>query len=358
MRILILLCMQPEPNAEADADAGLIPYPEYLALQKTTQATLLSFDDVKKSNHRLVRIARRLGLQYGLSMLGFINRNQYDHIYCTGEDIAIPFGFMMKAALDSDRITAVIHNGGTPKRRILLRLLGGKVFHNIISLSQDQERVLVDDIGLPAQKVKQLPLWLDHKFYDPEKVTTRQAETEYGISVGQENRDYLTFNKAISELPWQFIIVASGWSPKGLSRIEGVYNATNTIVEKQVLSYVDLRQRYAESRIVIVPLNHVTYAAGVTSICEAMAMGKPVIASASPGVADYIQDGVSGYVVPVGDADALQQAITKLWNDPEQCQRMGEQNRKWVTEKFSTWLFAERVAALMGIKADEQPSNL
>lgn len=357
MKMLILLCMQPAPNVKADADAGLIPYPEYLALQKITDATLFSFDDVKESTHPLVRIARRIGLQYGLSMLGFINRHQYDHIYCTGEDIAIPFGLMMKMTFNSDRITAVVHNIGTPKRRIILRFLGEKPFHNIICLNKDQEQILVDDIGLPSHKVKRLPQWLDHKFYDPKKATGEPSIGDYGLSVGQENRDYTTLNQAISELPWQFIIVASGWSPQGLSKIKGVYNTTNTIVEKHVLSYVELRQRYAESRIVIVPLNHVTYAAGVTSVCEAMAMGKPVIASASPGIADYIQEGISGYVVPVGDADALQQTITKLWDDPELCQRMGKHNRKWVAEEFSTWLFAKRVAAMMGVETDEQQSN-
>lgn len=351
MRVLILLCMQIDPNTKVEADAGQIPYPEYLALQKLTDATLFSFEDVKKSTHPLVRLARRQSLKYGLVMLGFINRRRYDQIYCTGEDVAIPFGFVMKFALDFGRITAVIHHGGTPKRRLLLRLLGGRVFRNIICLSEEQERVLVEIIGLPKDKVHLLPLWLDHKFYDPEKVVNGQGNDDgYGLSVGQESRDYATLNRAISELSLQFRIVASGWSPSGFSLAEGVYDTTNVKVEKGGLSYVELRQRYAGARIVIVPLENVTYAAGVTSICEAMAMKKPVIASASPGVADYIQDGVSGIVVPVGDAEALRQAITKLWNDPELCHRMGEYNRKWVIESFSTWHYAERAAGMMGVE--------
>jgi glycosyltransferase involved in cell wall biosynthesis len=55
-------------------------------------------------------------------------------------------------------------------------------------------------------------------------------------------------------------------------------------------------------------------------------------------------------VVPVGDAEALRQAITKLWNDPELCHRMGEYNRKWVIESFSTWHYAERAAGMMGVE--------
>lgn len=357
MRALILLCMQIDPNTKVEAEAGQIPYPEYLALQKLTGATLFSLNDVKESTHPLVRMARLPGLRYGLAMLGFINRHRYDQIYCTGEDIAIPFGFMMKAVRDLGRITSVIHHGGTPKRRLLLRLLGGRVFRNIICLSREQERVLVDENSLPKDKIKNLPLWLDHKFYDPEKVTHGQHNNEYALSVGQESRDYTTLNRAISELPWQFKIVASGWSPHGFSLAEGVYETSNVSVEKGGLSYVELRQRYADARIVIVPLNNVTYAAGVTSICEAMAMGKPVIASASPGVADYIRDGVSGLVVPVGDADALRQAITKLWNDTELRCRMGEHNRKWVIKTFSTWRYAERIAGMMGVGAADMLSS-
>ena len=350
MRVLILLCMQIDPVTKTEAEAGLIPYPEYLALQKIMDATLFTLNDVKKSTHPLVRLARRGGLKYGLAMLGFIHRQQYDQIYCTGEDIAIPFGFLMKMASDMGRITAVIHHGNTAKRRKLLRLLGGRVFRNIICLSRDQERVLVDICGLPQEKVHRLALWLDHKFYDPQKVSAEQLYDEaYGLSVGQESRDYETLHRAISAQPWPFRIIASGWSPQGFSLAEGVYDTTNITVEKGGLSYVELRQRYAGSRVVVVPLHDVSYAAGVTSICEAMAMGKPVIASASPGVIDYVRDGVSGIAVPVGDAEAMRQAITKLWNDPELCSRMGEYNRKWVLNSFSTWRYAEQIANRMGV---------
>lgn len=360
MRVLILLCLQPKAGIKDDADACLIPYPEYLALQKATNATLFSFDDVKSSTHLLVRMARRLNFAWGLAMLGFVNRKQYEHIYCTGEDVAIPFGFLMKAARDFGRITAVIHNGGTPKRRVLLRLLKKRLFHKIICLSREQERILIEIIGFPKYKVQRLFQWLDHRFYDPEKAADKLdmaaddlEKNGYGLSVGQENRDYATLSQAVSGLPWQFRIVASGWSPDGLAMVGGVHNTGNATVEGSVLSYVELRQRYADARIVIVPLNNVTYAAGVTSICEAMSMGKPVIVSASPGVADYVQNGVSGFTVPIGDADALRKAIVTLWNDDELRHRMGAHNRKWVMEEFSTWFFAERVADIMGLKAND-----
>ncbi len=67
-------------------------------------------------------------------------------------------------------------------------------------------------------------------------------------------------------------------------------------------SQFDLRQLYAQARFVVVPLFQVNFQAGVTTILEAMAMGKAVIVTRTPGQTDYIQEGVTGLYVPLADA--------------------------------------------------------
>ena len=60
------------------------------------------------------------------------------------------------------------------------------------------------------------------------------------------------------------------------------------------------------------PLVDVDFDAGVTSITEAMAMGKAVIVTRTKGQVDVIHDGVEGLYVPPADPAALREAIVHL----------------------------------------------
>jgi Glycosyl transferases group 1 len=62
---------------------------------------------------------------------------------------------------------------------------------------------------------------------------------------------------------------------------------------------------------VVVPLRDgIERSAGQQTYLNAMAMGKVVIVTDSPGARDYVEDGVTGIIVPPGDADALAEALT------------------------------------------------
>ena len=86
---------------------------------------------------------------------------------------------------------------------------------------------------------------------------------------------------------------------------------------------------------------------------EAMAYGRPVVASAVGGFLDAVEDGVSGLLVPPRDAPALRTAIERLLQDPALRRRLGETGRTRVRERYS-WDAATRAtveayaAALVG----------
>lgn len=59
------------------------------------------------------------------------------------------------------------------------------------------------------------------------------------------------------------------------------------------------------------------------SIVEAMAAGLPVVAAASEGASEIVEDGLSGRLVPVDDPESLAEAINDLLDDPVERSRLG-----------------------------------
>lgn len=71
-------------------------------------------------------------------------------------------------------------------------------------------------------------------------------------------------------------------------------------------------------------------------LLEAMARARPIVASAVGGVADVIEDGVNGTLVPPGDASALAAALTQLQRKADHAWRMGRSAAETVREHY-TW---------------------
>jgi glycosyltransferase involved in cell wall biosynthesis len=116
---------------------------------------------------------------------------------------------------------------------------------------------------------------------------------------------------------------------------------------RQGLSFRELRDLYARSRFVVVPILDVEFNAGLTAVSEAMAMGKALIVTRTRGQVDYIENGVHGLYVPPDDPTAMHAAITYLLNHPEEAERMGRAGRALIEEQHTLDGFVERVATLL-----------
>ncbi|MGH7331322.1 MAG: glycosyltransferase family 4 protein [Candidatus Rokuibacteriota bacterium] len=92
------------------------------------------------------------------------------------------------------------------------------------------------------------------------------------------------------------------------------------------------------------------------SLIEAMAAGRPVVATRVGGAPDLVEDGVGGYLVASGDVAEMATAIHALLRDPERRRAMGEAGRKRVVPAFAAdrlladmqRLYAELVEAKCG----------
>jgi len=91
---------------------------------------------------------------------------------------------------------------------------------------------------------------------------------------------------------------------------------------------------------------------------EAMAMGKPVVATAVGGVPEIVDNGNTGIVVPPKDAPALAQAIIGLLRDPERTRQMGTAGRERVEREYGANVVVRKLERLYESLIDSNSSRL
>ncbi|MBA4374050.1 MAG: hypothetical protein C0402_14460 [Thermodesulfovibrio sp.] len=80
---------------------------------------------------------------------------------------------------------------------------------------------------------------------------------------------------------------------------------------------------------------------------EAMAMGRPVIASAAGGLTELLTHEIDGLLVPPGDADALTAALLRLIENPADLQRFSSAGQEKITRLFSDTIQGDRMHDLV-----------
>ena len=176
-------------------------------------------------------------------------------------------------------------------------------------------------------RLRFLPFCVDVDFFRPQPPSGTQ--TPYVFSSGFDvGRDFKVLLEASRGIPAPFIIKC------GKALNINVNQHPNVTEFKEYLSYTKYREMYADAAIVVVTTGDTPNASGVTSLMEAMAMGKPTIVSDNPALRDYLPPPDAGVVVPVGDSVALHAAIIDLLQTPGKAEAMGRKAREFAEERF------------------------
>jgi colanic acid/amylovoran biosynthesis glycosyltransferase len=120
------------------------------------------------------------------------------------------------------------------------------------------------------------------------------------------------------------------------------------------VSHEELGELYDRAAVVVCP----SYREGLPlCVLEAMAHGRPVVASAVGGIPELVEDGVTGFLVEPGDVAGLRAAIERLLADPVLRRRLGCAARARVAERCS-WdrVTAATLAAYEGSAQTTMPS--
>ncbi len=232
--------------------------------------------------------------------------------------------------------------GEWPIRRRILNFVVPRL-DGIIVLSENQVTYIHERWKTNARVVTVLQ-HVDVDFYTPEPTPDGGPILSVGDDVG---RDFDTLIEAVAGSAQSFEVNLKTSRP--LHALDALPEAGrgqfNVLRER--LSSVAYRQLFVSASCVVLSIHHSLHSSGVGTLLEAMAMGKPIIVSDSPGIRDYIIPDETALVVPCGDAAALRDAIELLARDPALAQRLGAGARRFVERNNAFSVNARRMAEVL-----------
>lgn len=160
---------------------------------------------------------------------------------------------------------------------------------------------------------------------------TRRRVVYAGRVVREKGVDVLI--RAAREIEAEFVICGDGMGLEAMRKLARRCHVERRVEFKGWLAPDELSREVANASVVAIP-SLWPEPFGMVGI-EALAAGRPVVASATGGIEDWLEDGVSGLCVKPGDVHALAQALNELLSDPERQHAMGMAGRRTVSERFS-----------------------
>jgi glycosyltransferase involved in cell wall biosynthesis len=312
------------------------PRAEFLEIARRSGADMLSYSSAAARRGPWFKAAFDARPEWGSAYEAFTRIGRYDRLYFTGEDVSLRLAILLSARPVRGKLVTLVHNL-TPAKSRILRRIGHKAFAAFVILG-DSQRPPLREAGVPDDKIVALRNWIDDRYFTPGDGPVGQAF----VACGAENRDYATLRAAAERSGRTVNVFGHGFF--GKSGSAGAVGPGPHFVLMPRVPFDELRSAYAAAKAVIVPLNDVAYAAGVTGLVEAYAMGKPVIASNSRGLADYLRHG-PGTVVPPGDVEALADAMARI--ETIDLAAAGAANRKWVVEHCALDRYVDTIVGIM-----------
>ena len=294
----------------------------------------------------------RLPLPLAFAAEAFRVRKKYDAIFAWGAEAAsLPLALAFRFTRRRKRAPLVtlyswISSGAKAK---LLRFAWPGITKLVLPPSAQAE-FAVKQLGIPAERITS-PKWVvDTEFFDP--ALARQGDDDQGTvmicAAGREMRDFATLIAALDGTGVRCHIAGSlvaGMDDRWRAELgdRGERAVLPDGVTFGPLPLTELRDLYARSRFVVLPLHPSDTDHGVSCMIEAFAMGRAVVCTRVDGQRDALEEGVNGVFVPAHDAAALRAEILELIADPERAEAMGREARRLAEAEFG---MARWVAAL------------
>ena len=230
-----------------------------------------------------------------------------DVVYCVDAEVGIPMAAAIRRKSGRPKLAVYLHNLDRPRGRLAAKLL--RIADSIdlfFSCCSSQLEFVRDYLKVPEDRTFLLLQHVDTRFFSPGPPTPGKTRPVV-VAVGREQRDYATLARATQDLDvdvWVDAWSATARKQPGLLPREVPANMSFRHSKPR-----ELVQLYRDGDVVVVPMFPNKYA-GITSLIEGLACERPVVASRTRGLVDYLSppDGISP--VEPSDPDAMRQRLS------------------------------------------------
>ncbi len=224
------------------------------------------------------------------------------------------------------------------------------------------------EMGIPAERVKMVPLGVDPQTFSPDPAATVPGRIVVVTSADVPLKGLMVLLDALAKLrverPGAHLVCvgrarANGPADRRLDEL-GLRDA---VTFRSSLTQEELVALMQSAEVAAVPS---FYEGFCLPAVEEMACGLPLVATRVGALPEIVgEDNTAGLLVPPGDAEALAMALGRLLDDPELRGRLGAAGRRRVEERF-TWRAAaagtadwyrERIAAVRGGGQEPDPTT-
>lgn len=246
-----------------------------------------------------------------------------------------------------DRDLDLAH-AATRRRRLTLRRWYGflamqsrvaRRLPRIVTVSQSSCGDISTQMGVPASRLRVVPVGVDHTLFRPRSDIARvpgRIMTTASSDVPLKGVVPLleAVAKVRTERPISLVVIGK---PRAESNVSATVQRLGLDDAVQFVHGVpdeEIVRLYAEAEVAVVPS---LYEGFSLPAIEAMACGVPLVATTGGALPEVVgRDGVTGLLVAPGDPGALAAAILRALDDPALRARIGAAGRQRVLERF-TW---------------------
>jgi glycosyltransferase involved in cell wall biosynthesis len=210
----------------------------------------------------------------------------------------------------------------------------------ISSHVRDLYKKLIDE-----KKISVIPFGIDTELFKPIQIKEKREECSilYAGSLyrlkGLQHLIYALAEIRKQGLKAKLTIVGEGQQKHELVALAEKLGIKTHVFFEGFVPYANMPKYYQQCDIFCFPTLGEPFG---KAMIEAMACGKPVIASAIGGSTEIIRDGVNGVLFSPADSEALSTKMGWLLTDPKTRLRMGSKARQAVVERFSWPIIAEK----------------